>query len=250
MTLHAASQDVTVKQRRKDGTQEEVNCLPCLPDYQACMRGVDCSDQLMSYYNIGRRSTKWWKRIFAYLIEVACLNALRFEDSWTNRSAKSPSYLHFRLELLHRLISGYHGRSRRGRPSLSVYEPRLDQSLQHLPTYGSSLECVVRNKVHEKRGLTRKEYRHETHMMCSVCGVHLCITKDRDCFRKFHTQSIYWTWPLVHSKQSIDFPFPYNIAFFIAQTHDKEVRMNSIYMYLLFFLSHMHKQTYRSGTIQ
>ena len=52
---------------------------------------------------------------------------------------------------------------------------------------------IKTNKVREKKGLTRKEYRHETHMMCSVCGVHLCITKDRDCFRKFHTQSIYWT---------------------------------------------------------
>ena len=47
-TLHAATQDVTVKWQTKDGTQEEVNCLPCLPDYQAYMRGIDRGDQLMS----------------------------------------------------------------------------------------------------------------------------------------------------------------------------------------------------------
>jgi len=63
-TLHAASQDVTVKRRTKDGTQEEVNCPPCLPDYQAYMRGVDRGDQIIGYYNLGRRSTKWWKRFF------------------------------------------------------------------------------------------------------------------------------------------------------------------------------------------
>jgi len=144
-TLHAASQDVTVKRRTKDGTQEEVNCPPCLPDYQAYMRGVDRGDQLMSYYNVGRRSTKWWKRIFAYLIEVACLNAYVLKTHGQTGQRKTPSYLHFRLELLHGLIGGYHGRSRRGRPSLSSYEPRLDQSLQHLPTYGSSLVwCVIK----------------------------------------------------------------------------------------------------------
>ena len=171
-----------MKRRTKDGTQEEVNCPPCLHDYQAYMRGVDHGDQLMSDYNVGRRSTKWWKRIFAYLIEVACLNAYVLRTHGQTGQRKTPSYLHFRLELLHGLIGGYHGRSRRRRPSLTPYEPSLDQSLQHLPTYGSSLECVVCNKVREKRGLTRKEYRHETHMMCSVCGVHLCITSPEHNF--------------------------------------------------------------------
>jgi len=56
-TLHVSSQDITVKQWTKDGTQEEVNCLPCFPDYQAYMRGVDSGDQLMSHYNVGKRST-------------------------------------------------------------------------------------------------------------------------------------------------------------------------------------------------
>ena len=86
MTLHAATQDVTVKRRTKDGTQEEVNCPPCLHDYQAYMRGVDRSDQLMRYYNVGRRSTKWWENLC--LLDRSCVSeCLCFEDSWTNRSA-------------------------------------------------------------------------------------------------------------------------------------------------------------------
>ena len=39
-------------------TREEVTCPPLLPDYQAYMRGVDRRDQLIKYYNIGRRSKK------------------------------------------------------------------------------------------------------------------------------------------------------------------------------------------------
>ena len=29
----------------------------------------------MGYYNVGRRSMKWWKRVFAYLLEVSLFNA-------------------------------------------------------------------------------------------------------------------------------------------------------------------------------
>lgn len=36
-------------------TREEVTCPPVLPDYQAFMRGVDRGDQLIGYYNMGRR---------------------------------------------------------------------------------------------------------------------------------------------------------------------------------------------------
>lgn len=46
----------TVKQRKLDGTQEEVSYPPLLPDYQNFMRGVDRGDQLQKYYNVGRHS--------------------------------------------------------------------------------------------------------------------------------------------------------------------------------------------------
>ena len=55
-------------------TREPVTCPPLLPDYQTFMRGVDRGDQLIGYYNIGRHSKKWWKRVFGYVIEVAALN--------------------------------------------------------------------------------------------------------------------------------------------------------------------------------
>ena len=39
------------------------------------MRGVDLVDQLGSYYNVGRRSCKWWKSVFSYCIESKLENA-------------------------------------------------------------------------------------------------------------------------------------------------------------------------------
>ena len=57
-TIHVAqaSSPVTVQRREKDGTRSNVECLPLLPDYQSFMRGIDRGDQLMGYYNVGRRS--------------------------------------------------------------------------------------------------------------------------------------------------------------------------------------------------
>ena len=39
-----------------------VTCPPSLVDYQELMKGVDHVDQMMGYYNIDRRSVKWWNR--------------------------------------------------------------------------------------------------------------------------------------------------------------------------------------------
>ncbi len=55
-------------------TRESLTCPPLLPDYQTYMRGVDRGDQLMGCYSLARRSKKWWKRVFAYVIEVAAMN--------------------------------------------------------------------------------------------------------------------------------------------------------------------------------
>ena len=41
--------------------------------YNEKNRGVDIMDQYISYYNIERRSIKWWKKIFFFWIEV-CIN--------------------------------------------------------------------------------------------------------------------------------------------------------------------------------
>ena len=83
-TIHVAEPPLgstcTVKRRTPTGAQEDKPCPPCLPDYQCFMRGVDRNDQMQQYYNLGRRSIKWWKRIFYYLVESTILNS----SSWSH----------------------------------------------------------------------------------------------------------------------------------------------------------------------
>ncbi len=56
-----------VKRFRWDNKQEkfiEKIYLNTIKLYSKYMRGVDLSNQLISYYKIDRRIYKWWKRIF------------------------------------------------------------------------------------------------------------------------------------------------------------------------------------------
>ena len=77
------------------------------------MRGVDRGDQLINYYyNVGRRSRKWWKRIFFYLIEVSFLSAYILEQHSEER--RSHNYLAFRLALGEEYIGNFRGRKRIG----------------------------------------------------------------------------------------------------------------------------------------
>ena len=47
-----------------------------IQNYNLSMNGCDCLDQNVSYYNnLNRQTLKWWKRIFAWLLEVSQVNA-------------------------------------------------------------------------------------------------------------------------------------------------------------------------------
>ena len=160
------------------------------------MRGVDRGDQLIGYYNIGRRSRKWWKRVFGYVVEVAALNAYVIQkDGYLPAERKKHDHLEFRVALAEELIGSFCSHQHIGRPRSHDHQQvlRLDNTQTHLPTIdGSSRMCVVCSKVREVKKLKRSEYRHETQMKCGVCDVNLCVTKDRNCFVKYHTCVRYW----------------------------------------------------------
>ena len=192
-TIHVAraSSTVTVLRREKDGSKRIVECPPLLPDYQAFMRGIDRGDQLMGYYNVGRRSKKWWKRVFAYLLEVCVLNSYILQKV-SNSGAVKQDFLNFRLTLAVQLV-GTSRKSQGGRPrTLENSTLRLDITQSHLPEYVShKRDCVVCCKVRLTKGLSRSQFRHESAIKCSTCDVHLCLSKDRNCYKIYHTQVDY-----------------------------------------------------------
>ena len=62
-TAHVATKisgTVTVFRHGPSGEKLEIPCPPLLDDYVKYMRGVDRGDQLITLYNGGRHSKKWW----------------------------------------------------------------------------------------------------------------------------------------------------------------------------------------------
>jgi len=116
---------------------------------QQYMRGVDHSNQHIGYYNVGR-SRKWWKRVFAHLIECALYNAYLLER-YSNPSLYIPrqkqSYLSFRINVANQLIGPYRFRVRAGRQrSAESDETRLNSTLGHWPV----MYCMHHDKGEAK----------------------------------------------------------------------------------------------------
>ena len=158
------------------------------------MRGVYHADQIMGYYHVGRRSVKWLKRGASHILEVCLYNAYII-DQHDKVGSKKGDFLFFRIALAEELIGTFTTRVHSaGRPrTTTVEEIRLDCPKPLLPVVdGPKLECVVCCKVREVRGLTRREYRHESQIQCSLCGVHLCVAASRNCSQKYHTARRYW----------------------------------------------------------
>ena len=184
-----------IDRRNQDGSTSSISCPSLLPDYQQYMRGVDRGNQLIGFYNIGRRSKKWWKRIFAYILECSLLNAYSPEKhaeplEHALRGHKK-DFLRFPIDVAEKLIH-VGGRKRAGRRRSSETE-RLKVELGHWPIQVSDKrECVACNIKRAKQKLSRSQLRHETRIKCSYCDIHLCIDKERNCFQKYHTLVCYW----------------------------------------------------------
>ena len=67
-------------------TREAVTCPPMVPDYQAFMRGVDRGDQLIGYYNIGRRSRKMVEESFWVCGRSGCSECFCHSEGWLSSS--------------------------------------------------------------------------------------------------------------------------------------------------------------------
>ena len=65
-----------------------------------------------TYYNMGRRTKKWLKRVFFHLVEVCVLNAFVLEDfvkplQHARRGEPKQDILAFKLDLAHQLVNAW-----------------------------------------------------------------------------------------------------------------------------------------------
>ena len=75
MLLTNASQTMEAVSRNSKGGPIDKQTPQCVEIYNKNMEGVDKQDQLRSYYSIGRKSKKWWRCCFWFLVQIAVLNS-------------------------------------------------------------------------------------------------------------------------------------------------------------------------------
>jgi len=165
------------------------------------MGGVDFLDQLMSYYRVFIKSKKWTLRVIFHFVDVAvCASWLEYKKDCELYKIQAKDVMHLLefkqvlgrcLTIVPQLQNRKRGRplniSEVMQPTTSRFvrgEVRPLQELQydrmeHLPYHDVSQEAT-RCKNPKCTGRSR--------IYCNKCKVHLCLTKDRNCFVIFHTK--------------------------------------------------------------
>lgn len=168
-----------VSRRQKDGSLKDIDGPEIVVLYGKYMGGVDRSDQLRSLYSVSRKSLRWWRYVFWWLLDTSIVNGYilmrespRHELFTRNKVKKDRTLLSFRLALANQLIGKIQEVRMRKRSIETVANPRVNHWPMKMATRS---RCVYCHQV--------KHERHESMYQCTHCRVHLCIT----CFQPYHS---------------------------------------------------------------
>lgn len=164
----------TADRRQKDGTLKTFDCPEAIVFYNEFMGGVDKSDQYSTYYDIDRKSNKWWKRVFHRLLQIAVSNSwILFQEL---NGKKSP-LIDFLIPLAEQLLEvGKNGTINHRMPGAGRPPKRkkFNYAISHQPVCkGTRRRCTF---------CASKKIQVRTLYVCNTCNLPLCI----DCFEPFH----------------------------------------------------------------
>ena len=159
-------------------------------DYNKHMGGVDKADMLCAVQGLGRKSKKWWHRIFFGIIDRTVVNA---QVAYSKIEGKSVSVLQYRRAVVQALIT-------HATPA-KVERPRAASSSTVVPKRRKSGHSVAKDIRLQNRGVHWVTYVKQRgrceicqgnqvelrlHSKCSMCNVFLCCKERKNCFAVFH----------------------------------------------------------------
>jgi hypothetical protein len=149
------------------------------------MGAVDLSNQFINKYpSYIRTQYHWWKVLFFHLLDIMIVNSyILFQEFRRTHERNFPNFsssfgqLEFRESLAHSLmgLSDLH---------VSVHS---DIASKCVPEFGDKrTDCIYCNA--EAIVLKKKLPSYKTSVFCQTCNVPLCLTKERNCFKKWHSK--------------------------------------------------------------
>lgn len=119
----------TVQRRTKGGQTVSIQKPTVIVDYSAKMGAVDRADHLCTSYNFARKTLKWWRKMFFWLLEVCIVNSYILYN--LNRQlSNEPTIEHgqYRKNLIIQLVGDVRNKGkRRGRSSTQDKADRLSK---------------------------------------------------------------------------------------------------------------------------
>ena len=180
-TMHSSEMKETGKQ---DRSGNKISKPVCVIDYNHGMGGVDRSDQLAATCRSTRKSIKWYKKLFFYLLDMCITNAFvvyKELHAGTNLQCSD-----FKLQLVKGMMtqSNLPIYSVRGRPHSGPTPSRLHG--RHFPMKIPSNPSAKKRQVQKRCTVCYENgIRKETIYQCDSCEIPLCVAP---CFKMFHTQ--------------------------------------------------------------
>ena len=117
----------TISRVIRGGQQEDVEKPLVICDYTEHMKAVDHSDHYCTSYLFTRKTLKWWRKLFFWLLEVCFVNSFILYKQTTH--AASFRQLTYRQRLVKQLFGNVRNKrsKKRGRPSFLDLEERLNK---------------------------------------------------------------------------------------------------------------------------
>ncbi len=165
-----------IKRTMKDGTKKTISCPEAIVFYNKYMGGVDHADQMITLYDLDRKSTKWWRKVFIRLMLTAVFNSYVIHCETNHK--KTP-YIDFLVDLAEGMIDRGRATLKRkrsrsyGRPSAA--SKKMEYVGDHLPVKDKCRRRCVR--------CTSRKREKRTQYLCIKCNLPLCM----DCFTPYHT---------------------------------------------------------------
>ncbi|KAK3862225.1 hypothetical protein Pcinc_031890 [Petrolisthes cinctipes] len=191
--------------KRYDKKKKSTVMIPCpaiVLEYNKFMGGVDLMDSLLSLYRIHTRSKKYYHKLLFHFLDVTVVNCwLLYRRDCKDLGIPSRKIMmlqEFKLSLAEALL--LEGKSvlvrKRGRPSSAgSIAAEFQRKKREFPATKAIPGDEIRTDGYHHYPVVMVRGRCKNPncksvpvFFCNKCKVHLCITKDKNCFLEFHTK--------------------------------------------------------------
>ena len=182
LSTECSAQMVTVPSRHSGAAAQKKPIA--VHTYNQNMNGVDISDQYTATYPFTRKTIKWWRKVFFWLIDLCVTNSYAVYREMEQDKIPHIAYRRSIVEALAtRYLSSSPPRPRVGRPRKRSHpdtDPERLNGHLHLLGKRQQRDCVVCSSQ------SASGNRHRSTYYCKTCPNNPSLCPD-ECFERYHT---------------------------------------------------------------